>query len=228
MTSVGVLVPSRGRPGSVDEMAEAWRETDAIQQAALIWILDRDDPAVDRYWEALRRHSWMKVRLQFEWQPMVPKLNGAAVREDYDVLGFMGDDHRPRTVGWAARLAAAHLFNGPSILYGPDGFQNMRLPTWWAMSGEIVRALGRMVPANVDHLYCDNSILELGKMARCIRYLPSVLVEHMHPVAQKGEWDEGYRRVNSPEQYEKDRRTFLTWLRSERIQQARMIERLRA
>lgn len=227
MTQVTMLIPSRARPDSVDRQADAWRATDPLNEAMLVWVLDEDDPAADAYRFKLAQYPWMHSIWLRQWMPMVKKLNLVAPGIATDVVGFMGDDHLPRTSGWAAALAAAHILHAPGIFYGRDGLQDMKLPTWWAMSAEICRRLNRMVPADVDHLYCDNSILELGKAARCIRYLPSILIEHMHPVAEKAEWDQGYRRVNDPSQYESDRKAFLYWLRSNRIHQAREIETLR-
>ncbi len=69
-----------------------------------------------------------------------------------------------------------------------------------------------MVPAPVDHLYCDNAIKDLGLAMDRLRYLPDVLIEHMHPVAGKAESDEQYDRVNSSSQYRKDRERYQNWL----------------
>lgn len=222
-----MLIPSRGRPESVDRQAEAWEQTDPLKEARLIWILDLDDPMAIQYQDALARHPWMEVACVQYWTPMVRKLNEVAVTVQADVVGFMGDDHLPRTPGWAVALAAASRTHGPGIFYGRDGLKDIKLPTWWAMSEPIIRTLGRMVPADVEHLYCDNAVLELGKAARCIRYLPSVFIEHMHPVANKSEWDSGYVRVNGPDQYERDRSAYIRWLRSSRKQQAEQIAALR-
>lgn len=219
MTKVAMIIPSRGRPRSVLRQAEAWRDTKVIGQADLLWAIDADDPAGhQRYVELAEEHDWMKFAIMPEWMPMVPKLNMVAQNAalNYDVVGFMGDDHLPRTTGWVAALAAAHILHGPGIYYGRDGFQDINLPTWWAMSSAVIKALGRMVPADVEHMYCDNSILQLGKAARCLRFLPSVMIEHMHPVARKAEMDEGYRQVNSPEQYARDKAAFLAWMDGER------------
>lgn len=68
-----------------------------------------------------------------------------------------------------------------------------------------------MVPADVEHLYCDNAIKDLGEQADCLRYLPDVLIEHMHPVAGKAPMDAGYQRVNRREQYRTDRLAYELW-----------------
>lgn len=225
--AVTMLVPSRGRPESVYRMAEAWEQTDPLQEAKLVWLVDADDPDADEYRDAFDRHQWMYSVWFPTWQTMVAKVNAAAPLAVTPVVGFIGDDHLPRTSGWASRLAAANDAFGPGIFYGPDGIQDMKLPTWWAMDTRIVHELGKMIPADVEHLYCDNAVLELGKAARCIWYLPEVMIEHMHPVAEKAEWDEGYRRVNDPSQYERDRREFAGWLGTDRGIQARAVRALR-
>lgn len=223
-----MIIPSRGRPNSVPMQADAWRSTGGDQHAELFWAIDADDPFYDQYVGWAEQHDWMRIATLPTWQPMVHKLNQVAggVAQAYDVVGFMGDDHFPRTSGWVSALAAAHILNGPGIFYGRDGYQDIKLPTWWAMSSKIIRALGAMVPADVEHMYCDNVVLEMGKAARVLRYLPSVYIEHVHPVAGKAEWDEGYRRVNAPQQYERDKARYLAWLETGRADCATILREL--
>jgi hypothetical protein len=71
-----------------------------------------------------------------------------------------------------------------------------------------VRELGYMAPPELVHMYVDNWWLALGRGARCIRYAPDVVVEHLHPAAGKAEWDDGHKRVNAPEMYRRDEQTF--------------------
>ena len=72
------------------------------------------------------------------------------------------------------------------------------------MTADIVRALGHMAPPALTHLYVDNYWRDLGRACRCLTYLPVVVVEHLHPLAGKATWDEGYRRVNDRAMYDKD------------------------
>jgi hypothetical protein len=86
------------------------------------------------------------------------------------------------------------------------------------MTADIVRALGKMVPAPVDHLYCDNAIRDLGRRADCLTYLPDVLIEHMHPAAGKASTDPQYQRVNSRQQYKGDRAAYHQWIESAQLE----------
>jgi len=72
------------------------------------------------------------------------------------------------------------------------------------MTGDIVKALGGMVPQGMIHLYLDNFWMKLGQDLGALRYMPEVIVEHLHPVAGKAEWDEGYLAVNAQEVYSAD------------------------
>jgi hypothetical protein len=139
---------------------------------------------------------------------MVEALNVAAESVNEFAVGFMGDDHRPRTKGWDTAYLAALIQMRVGMVYGDDGWQHETLPTQIAMTTDIVKALGWMAPPALVHMYVDNWWLELGRAAGCIRYLPDVVVEHMHPVAGKAEWDEGHRRVNQQAMYHVDGATF--------------------
>lgn len=215
---LAILVPTRARPWSVARMHEAWRNTGAGEVADLIWLVDADDPEFPEYAVQFlaRLPEWALALTMPEWHPMVRKLDIAAVAvaTDYEAVGFMGDDHVPRSTEWAHRYLAELRRLETGIVYGNDLLQRDKLPTQWAMTSNIVHALGRMVPAPVDHLFCDNSILALGRALRRISYLGDVIVEHCHPLAGKAEPDPQYERVNSDAQNQTDRRAYMTWLSS--------------
>jgi hypothetical protein len=127
----------------------------------------------------------------------------------------MGDDHLPSTPGWAQRYLETLHDLGTGIVYARDDYMDEKLPTQWAMTADIVRALGRMVPAPVEHLYCDNAILDLGAAAGCIRYLADVLIQHRHYGNHLAPMDPQYKRVNSPEQYGRDKPIYEAWKRNQ-------------
>jgi hypothetical protein len=217
-----VIVPTRGRPASARRVVEAWKATEAFEAAELMFAADLDDPSIDDYVGIPQDYAGLPITVHIspKWRPMVAKLNDVAglyARSyEYPVLGFAGDDHLPRTKHWAAMLLAALDQLRTGIVYGNDLLQGERLCTSWAMTSDIVRALGRMVPAPVDHMYCDNSVMDLGRLAGCLRYLPEVVVEHCHPLAGKAEWDTGYARVNRAEQFQRDEAAYRQWCGSGR------------
>jgi hypothetical protein len=192
-----VLVPSRGRPQNAARLQRAFADTDSLN-AELLFVVDHDDPALDGYRDA-------GVRLQIHHgctgTGMVASLNAAAVHyaDLYEFLGFMGDDHLPRTAGWDAHVLGALGTDEPRVVYGNDLLQGAALPTAAFMPSRVVRALGFMAPPCLRHLYADNFWLDLGRALDGLRYLPDVIIEHIHPAAGKAAMDERYSAVNSSE-----------------------------
>jgi predicted O-methyltransferase YrrM len=233
---LAVIVPTRGRPENVARLLLAWDATEAWDHADLFLAVDQDDPKIQEYRAvAMRRTVREQLPAPFlveyvTWLPMVEKLNrtalGLAADRRHFALGFAGDDHLPQTVGWAGDYLAALRDLGTGMVYGDDGYQGAKLSTEWAVTSDAVRALGRMVPARVEHLYCDNAILELFTAAGQVLHLPGVRIEHMHPVARKAPTDAQYDRVNSGRQYRRDRSAFETWKRQEKASQVRILRSL--
>lgn len=217
-TDLTIIVPTRGRPGNVPKVLEAWRETGAFQQGAeLVFVTDIDDPVLALYQQEIREAPEYGESLHYliesEWRPLVPKLNRAAVSHaevGRSFVGFAGDDHFPRTPGWAQEYLRV-LRSGTSVVSCPDGLRQDELPTQWAMTSDIILALRRMVPAPVEHMYCDNSVADLARGAGIFHWLPDVMIEHAHPLAGKAKWDQGYRTVNDPQQYSADLTRYATW-----------------
>ena len=254
MADLVVIVPSRGRPGAVKPLIEAFGDTVTDNATCLMFALDADDAALPDYLEALDPHMIhadgmymslgdpeVAVNIGDEPGSMVVALNWAArclarlPDDQYDeidgeapfAIGFMGDDHRPRTKGWdEAYLDALHEM-GTGIVYGNDLLQGENLPTQCAMTSDIVRALGWMALPSLTHLFVDNVWKVIGNGAGCLRYLPDVVVEHMHPVAGKAGWDEGHVRVNAPEMYERDQTAFTQWLRTSMVEDVAKVRALR-
>lgn len=222
-----MIIPTRGRPQNVERVVSAWLETGGFDDADLLFAIDFDDPAHDAYLDELQAAArevsaygaTIGCHSSPRHEPLVPKLNGVAklhaeLEPERFAIGFAGDDHLPRTMAWALLMTAKLCELGTGIVYGDDRYKGEELASSWAMTTDIVRALGRMVPAPVDHLYCDNSIMDLGRALDRLAYLPHVVIEHVHPVAGKIATDEQYERVNSREQYRRDRPAYRRWLRS--------------
>lgn len=206
MTGLVVIVPSRGRPQAAKELAATFAETKAT--ARLVVAVDEDDPTKNDYLAALGPYPATTVHFGLLTPPstMVKALNDVAAlyQNEARAIAFMGDDHRPRTMHWDAMYLAALDELGTGIVYGNDLLQGERIPTQVAMTADIVRALGHMAPPTLTHLYVDNYWRDLGTAAGCLRYLPEVVVEHMHPIAGKAAWDAGHLRVNDRAMYQRD------------------------
>jgi hypothetical protein len=238
MADLIVVVPSRGRPESVRELAEAF-DTTCAGNTELVLAVDDNDPTWVAYSEAvlnLAGASKTRVSLCQVIEPasMVRALNATAlvVASVCDsmpyAVGFMGDDHRPRSHGWDSAYLEALWDLGTGIVYGDDLLQGRKLPTQCAMTVDIVRTLGYMSPPSLTHMYVDNFWLALGEQAQCIKYLPDVVVEHRHPVAGKAQWDEGYKRVNDASMFAKDEAAFSEYCRTNLLGDVEKVRALRS
>ena len=219
-----VLVPTRGRPQNAIDLLEQHKLHSKVSD--IIFIVDDNDPQAGEYFEALGHFYMWKV--PNESRGMAKPLNyvaSALAKENkYEFFCFLGDDHRPRTDAWDERLIQAGK-TPPAIVYGNDLLQGDRLPTMVVMSAEIVTALDGMVPPGMRHLYLDNFWKKLGEDLGSLKYVHDVIVEHMHPLAGKSQWDEGYREVNSQVIYHEDAIAFDAYIKSEQYQN--LLEKLR-
>jgi hypothetical protein len=102
---------------------------------------------------------------------------------------------------------------GSGIAYGNDLLQGERLPTAAFMTSDIIRTLGWMCPPTLEHLYIDNAWLELGRAMGRLRYLPDVVLEHLHPDAGKAQQDQTYAEANHPDRDRRDKAAFEAWRR---------------
>lgn len=209
------LVPTRGRPHNAVRLARQWSET-TTAGTRLMFCLDDDDPELPAYRALLDDVGMDQKSFGYSVGPRLRlggTLNNYAplVAPHYDAVGFMGDDHLPRTLGWDALLLGALCRGG--VIYGNDTIQGASLPTAVLLDSRVVRSLGYMVPPGLIHLYMDNFWRDLGQRLGTLRYLPDVVVEHLHPIAGKVAWDARYQEVNAHEVYAADEahyRQFIT------------------
>lgn len=225
---LAVIVPTRGRPGNAARLAAAFRETHALD-AVPVFVADHDDPELPAYRKLLDDDAIPRLLvLEFSGaRGMVTGLNYAARRyaELYEAVGFMGDDHLPRTANWDSKIMEALDSLEPRIAYGNDLLQGAALPTAVFMQSRIISALGFMAPPSFRHLYVDNYWKALGEELLGLRYLPDVVIEHIHPAAGKAQMDDGYRAVNAAPVDEVDRTTWLVYRENALLADVRTVNR---
>lgn len=208
MTDLLVIVPSRGRPQSIERLLSAWNDT-AGGVASLLVALDDDDPYAPMYPAHPDVTYTVAPRNGF-----APRLTAEALDRapHHFALASWGDDHIPRTHGWDTALLEALGSMGTGFAYGDDLIQGENLPTACAMTSDIVSTLGWMTPPGMAHLYVDDVWLTLGRAVDRIRYLPDVVIEHYHPMHRPDvEADDLVRDANSAAAYAADRAVFDRW-----------------
>lgn len=205
-----MIVPSRGRPANIAALWEAWEAT-SEGAADLLVAVDDDDQTLWDYRKVCdERGIELTVGPRLR---MCPTLNKIAVERapHHFAVGFLGDDHRPRSRAWSQQYLDVLRELGTGIVYGNDLLAGERLPTQFALTSDIVQTLGAMIPAPVKHMWADNQVGDLGHAIGRIRYLPDVIVEHLHPLAGTAPSDAGYEEVNHPDAFEADRLIYADW-----------------
>lgn len=216
------LVPTRGRPDSAKALIDAWIETES--EAMLSFWIDDDDPELHNYRKAWdpdwpmpnleANYVWERLRLAGTLNHAVAKppstWNDMPNPCDYKAIGFMGDDHRPRTKGWDQRFAEC-LSGGAGIVYGNDLLVGDRFPTAVCMTSDIPLTLGYICPPGFTHLCLDLVWKDWGEGMGRITYLDDVIIEHMHPANGKAQFDDRYAEVNSEAMVSLDTKAYVDY-----------------
>lgn len=192
-------MPSRSRPKNAVQLYESFRET-CTSDTKLVIIVDSDDPELNLYYSLLNGVGQV-VAVEPGRRGMV-----AALQAGFDnfkshlgyAVGFMGDDHRPRTVGWDTSYLETLRELGSGFVYGNDLFQFENIPTQVAMTTDIPLKLGYMCPPEFDHLCVDVVWKDWGIAINKLTYLKDVVVEHVHYLPGKSKFDKTYAVANNP------------------------------
>jgi len=183
----------------------AWRDTKATAQ--LMVCVDADDPELDTY-KALGVSHDPKIIVSWGARQKICQIINSAANahaHQYDHIGFMGDDHLPRTERWDAELSEEIIrMGGTGVAYGNDLLMSEKMPTAVLLSADIIRSLGYMAPPTLEHLCLDLVWKDWGEGLERISYRDDVVIEHMHPANGKSDLDDLYRENNSPEQTTRD------------------------
>jgi hypothetical protein len=209
MKSLAVIVPSRGRPHNIWPLVQSMHDTKGID-TKLIISLDEDDPTLAQYQDLSLPWDWVSYEIGPRMK-LGPALNFHAnrIKDDYDIIGFLGDDNRPRTVGWDWRVAKEMPPLG--VVYCNDLIQRWKLPTAVFMDSLIVRTVGYFCAPGVIHLYNDDAWKMLGERLGTLTYIGDCVIEHCHPLVGTAVTDQGYADVNSDERWSTDGPAFDKW-----------------
>lgn len=210
MSDLLVIVPSRGRPHNIAQLYVAWSET-TNRDASLLIAVDDDDPTLPDY-ERVCATTGIELQVGPRLR-LTGTLNKVAVERapHHQAVAFMGDDHRPRTIGWDTNLRQALDALGTGIVYGNDLLQGEKMATAVAMTSNIVTALGYMAPPSMVHLCLDLVWVDWGRAIDRLTYLPDTVIEHMHPAVGKAASDAGYEEANSAHQTAADHAAYQTY-----------------
>lgn len=207
---LGILVPSRGRPGNLHRLIETIAAT-ATGEYRVYTRLDEDDPELDGYLDIEGVNITLGPRVLYG--PSLNEIWPLADADGCDYLAMFGDDVVPETVGWDQVLIDA--LNGRlGVAYGSDGLEHLHvpdLPTHYVTQTEIARRVGWFALPTIEHLFLDNVAREIGQGLNNFRYVPEARVLHFHRWNNKAPDDATYQEANAHSRYRHDRQAFTVW-----------------
>jgi hypothetical protein len=181
-----IIVPSRGRPGSIARLLDAVHATTRAETHLHV-AADDDDGTLPAYHAAMDKAGAPGDVLETgPRKGLCAWTNDIAVRRaaEYPYLASLGDDMVPRTPGWdAALIRGIERMGGTGIVYPFNGVRE-DIPEACVLSSGIVQALGWMCEPSLEHFYPDNVWADLGRGAGCLRHLRAVAVDHLNVAAQ--------------------------------------------
>lgn len=187
--AVSVLLPSRGRSGSLVDLVRSAGET-AVNPVEFVVRLDDDDPHLPDYQEA---PFGAGVRLLLGPRRVLSECwNECAAAARADVLMHCGDDIRFRTDAWDV-LVLAEFERWPDrlvLVHGRDGIQDERVATHGFYHRRWMETVGYFVPPYFASDYNDLWWTEVADAIDRRRYLAAVYTEHLHPAAGKWPMDQ--------------------------------------
>jgi hypothetical protein len=201
---LSILIPTRGRTQKMRHLFENIMETAANPSALeLILYIDDDDPMS----HGLDHPSLGVKRLIRPRQPMGAMLHACFQASSGPFILVIGDDNLFRTKGWDLMIldGFSHFPDGIALVYGDDLIQGRNMCTAPAVSRKFCEILGGLCPPEYTGEFIDTHILDLFTKLRCwgfdrIIYLENLVIEHMHHVVGKSEYDETYARQNTTDE----------------------------
>ena len=180
MADLWLLVPSRGRPASVERLVRSCALT-CTMDTRIHFAFDDDDPDREESIKAAGHHRYTVGPRN----GLTGWTNELAMRHvkrgDARALGSFGDDHMPVTQGWDSLLLAAIDKNhgGVGMAY-PNDLVRTDIPEAVVISAPIVAGLGWMALPGTHHWCIDDAWRDLGVGAGCLTFCETVTVEHRH------------------------------------------------
>lgn len=126
---------------------------------------------------------------------------------EWDILLLHSDDMLFTKLDFGKDILKA--FDGyEGLVHFPDGFQNENLVTYPMMSKRYFNLFGYIYNPSYQNLYADNEQMLVAKKLDKYKYVPTSVFLHQHYRWGFGAADELSKKEDSPEMYDRDRKTF--------------------
>lgn len=194
---ISLLVPSRGRPISCQEMwLSALDTANDPLRLQLVLYLDDDDPVLPAYQAWIKASDHGRIRAGIGPRIVLSETwNRCWAAADGEIGWHGNDDIRFRTDGWdqTVRKVFEQVPDRIVLVHGRDGIHNAAMATHGFLHRRWTDAVGTFVPPYFSSDYNDQWISEVADRLGRRWFMPEVYTEHLHPVAGKGPWDQTHQ-----------------------------------
>ena len=191
---ISILLPTRNRPKNVKKLLENIINTvDKINNIEICFYIDNDD---NSNFQVLSEMS-SKLNIQaFQGERIKgsQSYNELYKNSSGDIIMFCADDVAFRTNKWDKLVEYTFQEYPDKIMfvYGQDGIQNEKIGTHGFIHKNWVETVGYVLPPYLASAYTDSWITDLSEMVKRRKYLPELIIEHLHPMVNKSPNDNTY------------------------------------
>jgi len=206
MTKLILLIPTKGRPNNYQRLKESFElnthSDDNMRGPKMSSIM----PVMDRF-EA-REYPGTGYLASKPDMNLVEKLNYAgawAVKAQFKYIGFVGDDVVIQTPSFD-KIICEEFEADPTlkIIHCADKMHNGQIANHWVIRADVIAAVGFFALPVCKHMFIDNFWTTVGTDTESIKYLDSVMWEHLHYMNKKSAMDATYEATNNSETFKHD------------------------
>lgn len=219
MNKLAILVPTKGRPGMLQDLKDSYDRTKS-GYSEMIPIIDEDEMELYSLSEKdypIILHSPAEVYL-------TPKLNEGALDpqvQAFDYVCLLGDDVIIHTEGFDKIIVDEMNNSNWQVLHCEDMLHHGRVANHWIVRTKLVKEFGFMILPVLVHMFGDNFWTTIGQDTDSIKFLENVVWEHKHYITGKTPTDETYSRASA--MMERDEKAYYKFMASEEYQKLILI-----
>lgn len=129
-----------------------------------------------------------------------------------DIIVLMSDDMKWIYFGFDEEIRNAFEKLSPnldSVIHFPEDKSAERTMVLTIMGINLYKKLGYLYWPEYQSVYCDNDLTEMCRKMGKYHFVKKKLYVHNHPIWQKSEWDEQYKKNEAPDVYKKDHSVYI-------------------
>lgn len=196
---ISICVPTRGRPERLRTMISSAIST-AQSPNDLEFLVYRDDDDL-----SMEKFEFKQTTVLTGPRSSVSKMTNICFANSRgDLIMYAADDIIFRTPGWDKLIQECRNSRPKAafLVYGNDLSLNAKsIATHGFVSREFANINGFLLTEKFEADFCDTWNTQIARLSRSLIYLPSMVIEHMHPSWGKSTVDSTYLDRKSHQNY---------------------------